>query len=97
VLILILVFSKVRGGGGSLFELIALSLMTASMLVSRFFVSSRMHAMRLEFGEISQLAAGDPNRLEFDRLHQFSVWLMGFNIIAAIVLIVFLAGRDDRS
>jgi hypothetical protein len=94
LLIVILVFSKERGGRAFLFELITLTLMTISMLVSHFAVSRRLHAMRMQFGEISLLAAGDPARITFDRLHQYSVWLMTFDILAAIVLIVFLARRN---
>jgi hypothetical protein len=94
LLIVILVFSKERGSKARPFELILLALMTASMLVSHFVVSRRMHRMRVSFGEISLLAATDPTRIAFDRLHQFSVWLMAFEILAAIVLIIFLVRRN---
>jgi hypothetical protein len=68
--------------------------MTVSMLVSHFVVSRRMHDLRMSLGEIAQLAANDPARVEFDRLHQYSVWLMGFDILGAIALIVYLAKRN---
>jgi hypothetical protein len=93
LLIAILIFSSERGRA-FLYELIALALMTASMLVSHFVVSRRMHQMRMSLGEIALLAANDPARLEFDRLHQYSVWLMGFDILGAIALIVYLARRN---
>jgi Domain of unknown function (DUF4149) len=93
LLIAILVLSKERTRA-FLYELIALALMTTSMLVSRFFVSSRLHQLRVSLGEIAQLASADPARLEFDRLHQYSVWLMGFNILGAIALIIYLARRN---
>jgi len=94
LLIVVLLFSRERGGKAPLYELIALVLMTVSMLVSHFVVSKRMHEMRMSFGEIALLAAGDPTRIAFDRLHQYSVWLMGFDILGAIVLIVYLARRN---
>jgi Domain of unknown function (DUF4149) len=94
LLIGILIFSRERDGRASFYELIALLLMTASTLVSRFVVSRRMHELRVNLGEIAQLAGNDPARLEFDRLHQYSVWLMGFNILGAIALIVYLARRN---
>jgi|SRR5262245_20138307 len=94
LLIIILLFSRERSGKAPLYELIALALMTASMLVSHFVVSKRMHEMRMSFGQIATLAAGDPVRLEFDRLHQYSVWLMGFDILGAIALIIYLARRN---
>jgi Na+(H+)/acetate symporter ActP len=93
LLIVILVLSKGRDRA-FLYELIALALMTGSMLVSRFVVSRRMHELRVSLGEIAQLAANDPARVEFDRLHQYSVWLMGFDILGAIALIVYLARRN---
>jgi hypothetical protein len=93
LLIAILVFSRERDRA-FLYELTALALMTVSMLVSHFVVSRRMHDLRMSLGEIAQLAANDPARVEFDRLHQYSVWLMGFDILGAIALIVYLARRN---
>src|SRR2546428_12561217 len=94
LLIAILIFSGERDGKASFYELIALALMTVSMLASHFVVSRRMHGLRVSLGEIAQLAANDPARLEFDRLHQYSVWLMGFDILGAIAPIVYLARRN---
>jgi Domain of unknown function (DUF4149) len=93
LLIVILVLSRERDRA-FLYELIALALMTVSMLASHFVVSRRMHELRMSLGEIAQLAANDPARVEFDRLHQYSVWLMGFDILGAIALIVYLARRN---
>lgn len=93
LLILILSFSKERGKA-ALFEMIALVLMTVSMCVSHFAVSNRLHEMRVQFGEIAKLAPDNPTRVEFDRLHQYSVWLMSFDIAGAITLIVILSGRN---
>src|SRR5262249_13236057 len=89
LLITILIFSKQRDRA-FLYELIALALMTVSMLVSHFVVSRRIHELRVSLGEIAQLAANDPARVEFDRLHQYSLWLMGFDILGAIPQIVYL-------
>lgn len=94
LLILILSFSKERGRA-ALIELVTVALMTISMLVSHFVVSNRLSELRARFGEITQLAAGDPARVSFDRLHQYSVWLMSFNIIAAAALIVILSRRSQ--
>lgn len=93
LLMAIVILSRERSKA-FLYELGALMLMTSSMLVSHFFVSNRLHQMRMSLGEIAQLAANDPSRLEFDKLHQYSVWLMGFDILGAIALIVYLARRN---
>ncbi|HZN11233.1 MAG TPA: DUF4149 domain-containing protein [Blastocatellia bacterium] len=77
------------------FEFIVLTLMTGSMAVSHFFVSARLRALRSRFGDgLSLLAADDPTRVTFDRLHQVSVWLMGFTLLAALALIIHLVRRD---
>lgn len=94
LLIVILIFSRQRDGKAAFYELIALALMTVSMLVSHFVVSRRMRELRASLGEIALLAANDPARLDFDRLHQYSVWLMGFNILGAIAMIIYLARRN---
>jgi hypothetical protein len=75
-------------------EAVLLTLMLISTLVSRYLVSARLHAIRLGAGEnISALPSGDPARAAFDLLHQTSVGLMSFNLIAAIVLIGLLISR----
>jgi hypothetical protein len=78
-------------------EAVLLVFMTLSTLVSRYVVSARLHAIRLGAGEnISALPTGDPVRGTFELLHQASVGLMSFNLIAAIVLIGLLVSRAAR-
>jgi hypothetical protein len=38
-------------------------------------VIARMDALRAQMGSVDATAAGDPLRVAFDRLHQYSVWL----------------------
>jgi hypothetical protein len=84
-------------GRGFAFELIVIALMVASTAVSRFIVSARLHQIRLEFGErLNTLAAADPSRATFDFLHQVSVGLTSFNLLAALALIIFLV-RTNRA
>jgi hypothetical protein len=98
MLLLILLFFREKRGKLSIFELIALALMTISVILSRFVVSSRLRDLRLTHGDqLSSLAETDPIRASFDQFHQYSVWLMGFNIIVAIVLIALLARRTHSS
>lgn len=95
ILLLLLFFSREARGKAFLFELIALALMTVSMIVSRFVVSSRLHEIRVKYGDqfssLASLAASDPVRAAFDQLHQSSVRLMSFNLLAALALIILLA------
>jgi Domain of unknown function (DUF4149) len=99
VLGIILLVSLLAGRGqdrrGTLFEFIMLALMTLSMIISHFVVSQRLHGMRTQFGDISALAATDPVRVAFNQLHQYSVWLMGFNILAALILVIIMVRRGS--
>jgi hypothetical protein len=76
------------------FELITTASMTLTMIASRFIVSKSLHELRVKYGDqLSALAQSDPVRVTFDQLHQYSVWLMGFNIITAVILMVILMLR----
>lgn len=90
MLIILLLTGRAAGRKSFWLELALLGLMTAAMLGSRFVISQRLHNLRAQLGDLSALAASDPHRLAFDQLHQYSVWLMSFCIIAALVLIVLL-------
>src|SRR6266542_3330290 len=63
LLIATLILSRERDRA-FLYELIALALMTVSMLVSHFVVSRRMHELHTTLGEIARLASDDAARLE---------------------------------
>jgi len=91
ILLLALLFSRERRSKVYFFELALLALMTISMIVSRFVVSKSLHDLRVKYGDqLTSLAQSDPARIAFDQLHQYSVRLMGFTIIAALVLIIIL-------
>ncbi len=64
-------------------------LMTAVVAISKFVVSAKLTAIRRALGsELEKLPLDDPTRLTFAAWHQYSVWLMAFNILAAVALIV---------
>jgi len=91
VLIAISIFCRLRRNKVRFFEMGLLVLMTASMVISRFFVSARLHGLRTQFGErLALLSADDPVRRSFDLLHQVSVGLMGFTLFGAITLAAVL-------
>ena len=95
VLLLLLLFARGRKSRIFFFELLTIALMTAAMITSKV-VSGWMHGLRVQAGEtLYTLPASDPIRSSFDQLHQVSVGLTGFAMLAAIVLIVMLIGRKD--
>lgn len=90
-----------EGGGDRkkpyVYDIAMAFLMTLSMLISKFVVSSRMHEIRGTIGDISTLTADNPNKITFDQLHNYSVWLMSFNLIIALILIVLTLIRSSSN
>ncbi len=96
---MILLASRPRRNKAFLFEFAAVILMTASTAVSRFIVSARLNEIRVQLGEnLARLPVTDPTRTTFDLLHQVSVGLISFNLLAAVALIILLLwqGRQAR-
>lgn len=94
LLVVALLLSRERRRRAYFLELGLYAAMLASTLVARFVVAARLHTIRVEFGDrLDTLAATDPARVSFGALHQASVALAGFNMIAALVLIVMLVWR----
>ena len=95
-LLVIMLFSRGRKSRGFLFELIVTGMITAAMVISRM-VSDRMHTLRSQAGEgLYALPASDPIRSSFDQLHKYSVGLMGFAMLGALILVVILVGRKGN-
>lgn len=98
ILLLNLFFFREKREKSFRFELVAVSLMTISAILSRFVVSRHLMDIRVRYGDqLASLAKSDPIRAGFDQWHQYSVGLMVFNIIAAIVLIALLSRRGSSS
>ena len=80
------------------FEGITLSLMTLAMVLSKFVVSKNLHSLREQYGEaLSTSPALQAVKSVFDGYHQASVALMSFNLLATLVLIVYLIRRPALS
>jgi len=97
ITLIVLFASREQTGKQFLFELTALILMTFSMILSRFVISRRLHEIRVKFGGANLIPSSDPSRATFDQLHQISVGLTSFAMIAAAVLIVVLVRRNLSS
>ena len=93
ITLIALFISREQSGKAFVFELIVLGAMAFSMIFSHFVVSRRIHEMRVKFGGINLIPQSDPARATFDQLHNLSVGLMTFAMIAALVLIVVLVRR----
>ena len=97
ITLIVLFASREQTGKQFLFELIALILMTFSMILSRFVISRRLHEIRVKFGGTNLIPSTDPSRTTFDQLHQISVGLTSFAMIASLILIVVLVRRNLSS
>ncbi len=96
-LLLTLLFSRGRKAKSFLFEVIVTVLMIAAMALSKL-VSINMHSLREQAGEgLYLLPTSDPIRSGFDQLHQYSVGLMGFTMLAAVALIGLLVRRKGNN
>jgi hypothetical protein len=72
---------------------ILISVMILAAALSKFWVGARLVALRVSMGVIDNVPASDPQRVEFNHLHQYSVALMGAAMIAGIV-VLFLTVRS---
>jgi hypothetical protein len=76
-------------------------LLAASCAAAQFAVAPRIHRLREAIGpSLDALAADDPRRLAFGRLHAISVGFLGVAMLAALVVVVVAARtrtpNDDR-
>ncbi|MBX7219449.1 MAG: DUF4149 domain-containing protein [Blastocatellia bacterium] len=62
--------------------------MAIDSAVSKWVISSKLSALRAAMVVIDNIPATDPRRIEFNDLHQYSVWLMGANLLLTVGLIV---------
>jgi hypothetical protein len=77
-------------------ERFLLVLFTLGLAVSEFVISVWMKMIRSQ-GPIDERAADDPTRIQFDNLHQYSVWIMLGAMIAALILFFLIGKRSDRN
>ncbi|MBI4751988.1 MAG: DUF4149 domain-containing protein [Acidobacteria bacterium] len=64
------------------------AVMAINCAISKWVVSAKMASLRQMMGEIDRIAVTDPLKIMFNNYHQYSVWLMGFNLLACIALIL---------
>ncbi len=70
--------------------------MVVLTMASQYGVIPRMDALRLQMGSVDATPAGNPLRVAFDRLHQYSVWLESAVLLSGLVAL-FLTARQKSS
>lgn len=79
-------------------EMISLAIMAIMTGIGEWIISARLSALRAAMQlPIDQIAPADPRRVEFDRLHRFSVIAMSLAIVAALISFVFIASRGSQA
>jgi hypothetical protein len=62
-------------------------------MVSQYIVIARMDILRAQMGSVQATASGDPLRVAFNRLHQYSVRLESVVLLSGLVAL-FLTARQ---
>jgi Domain of unknown function (DUF4149) len=69
-------------------------LMVLCTAVSQYGVIARMDALRAQMGSVAATPAGNPLRVAFDRLHQYSVWLESVVLFSGLAALFLTARRS---
>ncbi|MGC2238598.1 MAG: DUF4149 domain-containing protein [Pyrinomonadaceae bacterium] len=76
-------------------ERFLLLLLTLACAAGQFVIALWMSFVRAQIGKpIEEVAADDPLRMQFNNLHQYSVWVLMGAMIAAL-LVFFLIGKNS--
>ena len=70
--------------------------MIVCTMASQYGVIARMDALKLQMGSVSATPAGDPMRIAFDRLHQYSVRIESVVLLSGLAAL-FLTVRHKLS
>lgn len=75
-------------------ERFLLLLLTAACAVGQFVIGFWMSAIRGQLGRpIDEVAADDPLRIQFNNLHEYSVWVLFTGMAAALIAFLLIANR----
>jgi len=75
-------------------ERILLLITAAACAVGQFVFGLWISLKRVEIGRpIDELAADDPLRLQFNQLHEYSVWTLAVGMVAAFLTYFIIANR----
>jgi len=79
-------------------ERFLLLIFTLACAVGQFVIALWLSFIRAQIGKpIDEVAADDPLRIQFNNLHQYSVWVLLAGMIAALILFFLIAGKPDKN
>lgn len=79
-------------------ERVLLVLLALACAVGQFVIALWMSFVRQQAGKpLEELAPDDALRIQFNNLHQYSVWLLMGAMIAALVLFFLIGRKSDKN
>ncbi|MGI8638459.1 MAG: DUF4149 domain-containing protein [Pyrinomonadaceae bacterium] len=79
-------------------ERILLVILTVACAVGQFVIGLWLSWIRAQLGRpIDEIAVDDPLRIQFNNLHQYSVWVLMTAMIAALVLFFIIARKSGEN
>lgn len=79
-------------------ERILLIIFTASCAVGQFVIGLWLSWIRSQINRpIDEIAVDDPLRIQFNNLHQYSVWILMTAMIAALILFFLMTRKSDET
>jgi hypothetical protein len=63
-------------------------------MISQYGVIARMDVLRAQMGSVEAAPASSPLLAEFNRLHQYSVWLESAVLFSGLAALFLTAGRS---
>ena len=77
-------------------ERFLLLIMTAACAVGQFVISIWLASVRAQAGKpMEEVALDDPLRIQFDNLHQYSVWVLMTAMIAALIVFFIISAKSS--
>ena len=78
-------------------QMISLAIMAIMTGVAHWVVGARLATLRaLMQVPVEQIALTDPRRIEFDRLHRYSVAMLAVAMIAGLIAFLLVASRTSK-
>jgi hypothetical protein len=97
VLVLLMSLVTARGTNVALawVDRVLIILLGVACAVGQFVIGLMIQSVRSQMGgkPIDEFAADDPLRLQFNQLHEYSVWVLSAAMIAALIAFFIIANR----
>ncbi len=78
-------------------ERFLLLVVAAACAVGQFVIGTWLSLIRGQLGRpIDEVAADDPLRIQFNTLHEYSVWVLFAGMVAALIAFFIIANRSFR-